>query len=218
LIAGIKNELHDLFSESLSFEQLCVKAGQDPNDGDPDPKILQETLDELILAKARKIEEEYPHSIGEFPFKDASWSLGQPQVIEELKKLPVLDPFSSLVFSYSCDGLMDHDTGELFYTVSACGFFLDKIRIYFACKGIPTTTRWVLEQAIWAALAKPMPNSGPPQLPAAILFAHRWGRELPNDLGALLREKLDIVCRFESREEALLSAAQNDTDPDGNNF
>jgi hypothetical protein len=75
-----------------------------------------------------------------------------------------------------------------------------------------------LEQAIWAALAKPMHMTGPPQLPGAILFANRWGQEISNDVGRLLREKLKIVCRFESRGEALRSSELYDTDPDGFNF
>ena len=77
-----------------------------------------------------------------------------------------------------------------------------------------------LEQIIFQSAARPL--EGDPHIPAMILLANRWVEALGSDavakFSAKLYKELDVLVRVESRGEAEMSAANNDTDPDGNNF
>jgi hypothetical protein len=55
-----------------------------------------------------------------------------------------------------------------------------------------------------------------------MLLANRWVKALGSDAVAkfsdMLHKELNVLVRVETRSEAEMSAANNDTDPDGNNF
>ena len=197
----------------MTFERLCESVGQDPENPHDIEKLIEasdKVLDKLKLAMEKvsgsKTPESYPWT------EDKSWCIAN--ALDELEELPELWP-DGYVYSWSTMGQMDKDTGELCYVLSSVNMQSGKVRATTFVTGHPT--RRDLEQSVYASMAMPMPGCKPAR-PCVMLFAHRWGEENVGPIKELMTEKFGIACRLESRQEAISSARQNDTDPDGYNF
>lgn len=127
-----------------------------------------------------------------------------------LSKLPLMP--DELVLSYSTFGDTD-DKGELIFLMMAMSNSVQMPRKSSSCSGKPKLEH--AEALVLGAMLAPM--AGPAYRPTEVLWAHRWGQEIFQELEPFLREH-GVASRLETREEAEHSASCNDVDADGNNF
>ena len=142
---------------------------------------------------------------------------------KELEALPRLSPFSGdggqWIVSFCNFGIMDSN-GRLLYNLIChdTASHPPAVRFRVLSKGALTIAD--LEQCFFRSAARPL--EGNPHIPAMILLANRWVKALGSDavatFSARLRNELNVLVRVETRSEAELSAANNDTNPEGNNF
>jgi hypothetical protein len=181
-----------------------------------EPKGIKEVEEAMeVLMKRIKQAMDGDEEPYEWPKDKSSWTL--ESVMDELRALPEADFSECFVFSWSCMGTMEPTTGELQFCISACSSPSGKARVgkLITCKKEPTL--WDLEHAIYVSMAHPFAGSGPPMRPMLILLAHRWGEEIYRAVSEKL-DALGIYVRLETREAAIRSALDNDTDPDGYNW
>ena len=183
----------------LTYDQIRARA-TDPKDRNSVKAVMEQVL---LLGPAER-ENNWP-----LKPKD-TWNLNQAW--DELRQLPV-DPFEGYVFSFATTGDMDRKTGELIYMISVACQRKQETRLVAHVTGRPG--QWELEHALYVSMVKP--SMGSPERPGFLLFAHRWG-----DVSALissLENNMEFMnVRMETRQAALISARDNDTDPDGYNF
>jgi len=151
----------------------------------------------------------------EWPPVSVDWKLDDDAVWNEVKSLP-LDR-DGYILSYTTMGQMDRETGFLLWYFTVCSERTGAIRLTLSTKhGRPTKRD--LEILVYWTMVHPMPSGGKPARPIFMLLANRWGEENSREIVHLLRDKAGIECHLESREQALFSSHQNNTDPDGYNF
>lgn len=186
---------------------------KDPND----IKSLEEAFESEVHRFVTRETGQDPNEM-RWPILSDAWQLNDA-AWEKLKALP-LERGEEFAFSYQTAGVMNEDTGFLFWNLTVTSNATGMIR--FAANLTPQEetrpTRRELDQLIYLAMAKPAPHAGRPCRPEYILFANRWGRSCTLDLIDMLWDKLKIRARLESREDAKVTAAQHGTDPEGYNF
>lgn len=148
---------------------------------------------------------------------------GSSGIGKELEALPRPSPFAGgggqWIVSFCNFGIMDAN-GRLLYNLVChdTASHPSTVRCRVLSKGTPTIAD--LEQCFHQSAARPL--EGDPHTPATMLLANRWVKALGSDAVAkfsdMLHKELNVLVRVETRSEAEMSAANNDTDPDGNNF
>jgi len=114
---------------------------------------------------------------------------------------------------------MDEDGGDLLYYVNGISSRLDKggcsdLRVDGVTLGKPTIRD--LEVMLYVSMAKP--KEGRPRRPSQILFAHRFVKEVTDGLVEKLLDKLNIVAKLETQEQAEKSALVQGVRADGYNW
>ena len=163
------------------------------------------------------LEDSFAEIVPKWPVMPRCWSLDG--ALDELRTVPKLNTLSWAV-SFATFGTMDKRTGRLLYNLVVGECERPEVqRLNYLCVGRPTAAD--LEQMIYLAIARP--REGPPYRPRSILLANRWleavGRDAVDSIIEKVGGELDVRhSRLESRFEAEMTAHNNDTDPDGNNF
>lgn len=182
----------------LSFAEI-QNAAEDPMDGYSVERAMWKHVQFVCL---------------DFPCMPEEWTLDQPQVWQELRELPENPGPETFCVSFMTLGDMDRDTGELLYILNCCATRSGDIRSTGICTGKPT--KRILEELLYKSITSPV--QGRPKRPIAVLFAHRWGAEMSRECLDLLGDRIDLMGSYETRHAAIVSAANNGTDPDGYNW
>ena len=151
--------------------------------------------------------------------KDSGTSSGTGKELESLPKASTSVIGGGWVISFCNFGIMNEE-GHLIYNLVChdTASYSPTVRFMVLSSGKPTLAD--LEQCVYQAATRPL--AGEPHVPATILLANRWVEALGSDAVAAFRSKLanalSVQVEVEPRYKAKMSAANNNTDPDGNNF
>lgn len=203
-------ELHHLCEQNNIDFRKVKQLAKDPTQH----ASLEKAIGKIVKKRALKFGHGAIKNIAWPPFPE-DWKLDDDSVWNKLKSLPL--DLDSYILSYMTLGRMDRETGFLVYYFTVCSERTGKIRLTLM-KNNGRPMKQDLEMLVYWTLMHPMPGGGKPARPIFILLANRWGEENSREVVSLLREKVGVDCHLESREESLLSAHQNNTDPDGYNF
>eukprot|EP00567_Pseudictyota_dubia_P017930 CAMPEP_0197464438 /NCGR_PEP_ID=MMETSP1175-20131217/64022_1 /TAXON_ID=1003142 /ORGANISM="Triceratium dubium, Strain CCMP147" /LENGTH=180 /DNA_ID=CAMNT_0043000419 /DNA_START=405 /DNA_END=947 /DNA_ORIENTATION=+ len=161
------------------------------------------------------IEKYFQELAPKWPVKHKEWSINRGW--SELRALPRIHDMWWAT-SFATFGIMDKRTGELIYNLCVGMKSSEERILTYLSSGKPTKVD--LEQMVYVACT--MPRRGVPYRPGSILLSYRWqgaiGADGVEEFRNKLNRELDIVVNLEGRNDAFLTAARNNNDPDGNNF